>query len=568
MNKKRAAGIEPPTVIFNDAQKKIVTVPLDRIAPNPYQPESRLEVGDDTAEKFGRSILEHGLIQTPLARRAASDGSFEMGDGWLRLAGFRWLFQNGHPEYSAIPLEVKELNNRQMADLVLEANTIRKDLNPIELAKVYKRYIEDFSVTQGELAKHHNCSQGEIANTIRLLELPAELQQKIISQEISETHGRQLLRLNKTPKLQEQLTKETIARNLSVAELSNTVESSLWQNTKSLNPEADRWDKPAFDVNECKDCESKTRASQPYGNQKKEDRCLNTDCWEKKNAAAVQALVKAANETLKERGATGKLVTAAQVNYDQRATINTKEIDNPGECKDCAKTALFKYRADDEGKPERVCLDPACYRKKKTRKTRDTNKSAKEQDQALTEELGKFFRGVANNPKGCLQVIARHVLPRLNPAGKRDLCKMFDVPTLNNGQLDLSALRATLKEKSLDELLQISVAAVMIKERRDIFTSSGFNPELNQELQRDQAVILGNLDVFVAEITAFQEANCHGCQTAIERLIGTGEECCNYVYQKKLDDTGKCRGRQERVGKFPEDKEAKNAGEFDYSLSP
>jgi len=176
---------------------------LEDFSPNPYQPESRHQVAEETARKFGLSILEHGLLQTPVARLVLGDGAisqervengrYEIGDGWLRLAGFRYLAAKGNREFDKMPVMVRELTDQQMADLVMEANTVRQDLTPLDLAKFYKRYLEDFGITQVELARRHNCSQGEIANTIRLLELPGDIQEKIISREISETHGRQLL---------------------------------------------------------------------------------------------------------------------------------------------------------------------------------------------------------------------------------------------------------------------------------------------------------------------------------------------------------------------------------------
>jgi len=125
--------------------EEIINIPINDIQPNPYQPESRLKVAPEVAKKFADSIQEHGLIQMPVVRKV--NGHYEMGDGWLRLAGFRYLFESmPYPEnekWSRILVQVRELDDRQMADMVMEANTIRQDLNPIELAKLYKKYLED-----------------------------------------------------------------------------------------------------------------------------------------------------------------------------------------------------------------------------------------------------------------------------------------------------------------------------------------------------------------------------------------------------------------------------------------
>jgi len=538
-------------------------IKVEDLLPNPYQPESRRKVSPETAKEFALSFQEHGLIQMPVVRPGKEPGKYEIGDGWLRRAGFLFNLQEFKlQEYAEIPCVVRDLSDQQMADLVMEANTVRKDLNPIELATFYKRYLEDFKISQTELARCHNCSQGEIANTIRLLELPAEIQQEIISQKISPTHGRQLLRMNKAPKLQQDLAKQSISRNFSVAELSNSVERELWNSSKSLNPKSDRWEKPAFDVSECEGCEFKIKASEPWESRKKEDRCLNIECWEKKNSAAVRAWVEEAQKALKGQGAKEKFLTGDEISYSQRETIRPDEIDSPEECEKCPKTALFKYRVTDKEEPERICLDPSCYRKKKTKKTRDTNKLKKEQDRELTIKLGQTFQHANENPRGCLLVLAKHILPTLDAAGRQDLGLMFeDLPKLNNGRLDIDTLIVGLNGKSLEKLLNLTIAAQFTRGRR-ASAYHDYSVVLKHEQQRDLAIITGTLEAFIAEVTAFQEANCRGCIHAKENLIGTGEECCNYTYHKQLDSAGKCRGRCEPAAEEVEDNELEDEEEI------
>ena len=181
-------------------------IKLEELHPNPYQPPTRVDVSEEKARRFGQSILEVGLLQIPVGRLAfyTRESSYEIGDGWLRLAGYRWLAANGHPEYAEMPVIIKEFTDQQMADLVLEANDVRIDFNPIERAWYYNKYLSDFpTVTQSEFARRHSRSQSEISNTIRLLELPEEVQQRIISHEISETHGRTLLQLGEPARMVE-----------------------------------------------------------------------------------------------------------------------------------------------------------------------------------------------------------------------------------------------------------------------------------------------------------------------------------------------------------------------------
>uniref|UniRef100_A0A6M3KPV3 ParB-like N-terminal domain-containing protein n=1 Tax=viral metagenome TaxID=1070528 RepID=A0A6M3KPV3_9ZZZZ len=176
---------------------KIVKVPIDSIKPNPFQPASRIEVPEEVAIKYAESIKNHGLLQIPKVRQIFpkyEENIYEMADGWLRLSGYKWL-NEGEKGYDKIPVIVEDLTDQQMADIVLETNQVRQDLNPIELAAVYQKYLTSFNITQTELARARNKSQGEISNTLRLLDLPAEVQGLIISREITETHGRCLLQI-------------------------------------------------------------------------------------------------------------------------------------------------------------------------------------------------------------------------------------------------------------------------------------------------------------------------------------------------------------------------------------
>lgn len=211
------------------------TVEIAKIKPNPYQPASRLKIPDETREKFGKSIRDHGLLQMPVVR--CSVGVYEMADGWLRLEGCRWLVEHEYPEFKSITVDVRELTGREMADMVLEANTVRQDLNPIEKAKLYKRFLEDFRLTQVNLAKEHNISQGELSNTLRLLELPLEIQDKIISHEISETHALRLTPLKDWPGLLQELVKKIIATGMTTAAVEEEVRQILGREKKSRKPE-------------------------------------------------------------------------------------------------------------------------------------------------------------------------------------------------------------------------------------------------------------------------------------------------------------------------------------------
>ena len=225
----------------------ICNIPLNKIQPNPYQPESRLQVPGDVAEKFGKSILEHGLMQTPVARQRPVNSSspgllfYEMGDGWLRLAGYKWLNDNGHG-YAQIPLDVRDLTDDQMADMVMEANSVRQELSPIDKAHFYRECLNRLSLTQTKLAERYKVSQGEIANTLRLLELPKDIQAEIISRKITETHALKLIALKDWPGLLQELVKKIIATGMSTAALDEEVRqiTNREKKPRKATPAADK----------------------------------------------------------------------------------------------------------------------------------------------------------------------------------------------------------------------------------------------------------------------------------------------------------------------------------------
>jgi len=209
-----------------------VIVPLHTIVPNPFQPEGRIAIEDAAAEKMADSIIAEGMYQAPVVRKTA-DG-YEMADGWRRLAGYRWLFRNrGLMEYGQIPVIVRELDDRAMADIILTTNDERQDLNPIERAQVFRRYLATFpEVTQAEFAIRRGTSQAEVANTMRLLDLPEPVRKMVISREITESHGRELLRV-KLPAVQLGFASDAAKEGLSVRELASRITLYL----KAMQPE-------------------------------------------------------------------------------------------------------------------------------------------------------------------------------------------------------------------------------------------------------------------------------------------------------------------------------------------
>lgn len=165
--------------------RAVVDVPVDRLSPNPRQP--RIDVDGDKLEELTLSIEAHGVLQPILVRLVGDDYEIVAGERRWRAAQRAGL--------DTVPCIVQEVSEEQSLQYALIENLQREDLNPVEAARGFRRLMEDFGLTQEQLAQFIGKSRSAIANTLRLLDLPPEVQQAIQTGQISEGHGRALLGL-------------------------------------------------------------------------------------------------------------------------------------------------------------------------------------------------------------------------------------------------------------------------------------------------------------------------------------------------------------------------------------
>jgi ParB family chromosome partitioning protein len=163
----------------------VAEIPIDQIRPNPHQP--RHAVDPDELASLAASIREHGVIQ-PVVVTRASDGA-----GYILIAGERRVTAAAQAGLTRMPAVVKEATPRQMLELALVENVQRLDLNPLEEATAYQQLIDEFGLTQDEVAKRVGRSRPTIANTLRLLGLPDDVKGSLARAEITEGHARALL---------------------------------------------------------------------------------------------------------------------------------------------------------------------------------------------------------------------------------------------------------------------------------------------------------------------------------------------------------------------------------------
>src|SRR5579872_507230 len=163
-------------------------IDISTLSPNPYQP--RREVSGEAFDELVASVRRHGILQPIIVRRS--------GSGYEIVAGERRWKAAQAAGITTIPAVVRDPPDREMLELALIENLRREDLDPIERATAYRRLGEEFAMTQEQIAEVVGGSRPAVTNSLRLLELPSEIQSAISADRISEGHGRALLMIQST----------------------------------------------------------------------------------------------------------------------------------------------------------------------------------------------------------------------------------------------------------------------------------------------------------------------------------------------------------------------------------
>lgn len=163
----------------------IEQVSPERILPNPFQPRKTFNA--ESLQELSQSIAEFGVIQPLLVRRR--NEAFEL------IAGERRLRASRLAGLASVPVIVKDIDDKEMAELAMIENLQREDLHYLEEAEGFHQLLINFGFTQDELAKRVGKNQSTIANKMRLLKLPTEVRQVLVAESLTERHARSLLKL-------------------------------------------------------------------------------------------------------------------------------------------------------------------------------------------------------------------------------------------------------------------------------------------------------------------------------------------------------------------------------------
>ena len=180
-----AAASPEPRTLKPEPSPDLLQLPLADIEENPFQP--RREFSEPEILSLAASLKEHDLLQPILVRRV--NGRYQLISGERRLRAAK------HAGWTTIPARVREADDRLVAELAIVENLQRKDLNPVEKALSFKRYLDEHRCTQDDLAKRLKIDRSTIANLMRLLELPNSILAGLSKGTLTAGHARALLPL-------------------------------------------------------------------------------------------------------------------------------------------------------------------------------------------------------------------------------------------------------------------------------------------------------------------------------------------------------------------------------------
>ena len=199
------AAVTPASTADTDSSSRIG---IELIDPNPVQPRRVFQ--QDPLHQLAESIRQHGIIQPLVVRRSGDRFQLVAGERRWRAAKLAGLTE--------VPAVVQEISDDHLLEITLIENIQREDLNPIELAIALDRMAHELNINQDEIGRRTGKDRSTISNSIRLLQLPTDLQQLVAERRLSAGHARSLLALT-DEEMQRKLAEKIVAQGLSVRQV-------------------------------------------------------------------------------------------------------------------------------------------------------------------------------------------------------------------------------------------------------------------------------------------------------------------------------------------------------------
>lgn len=219
---KGLGALIPEINDIKTTENNVNDVDIDEIMPNENQPRKRFD--DENIKDLAESIKEHGIIQPILVRKEGEYYKIVAGERRWRAARIAGL--------KKVPVIIKDMTDKEMMEISLIENLQREDLNPIEEALAYKRLMDEFNLTQEQIALRVGKSRPVITNSLRLLNLDKKVIDFIIENKLSEGHGRILASIE-NKELQVEIAKKIIEDALNVRQTEKIIQNL--KNNKNKN---------------------------------------------------------------------------------------------------------------------------------------------------------------------------------------------------------------------------------------------------------------------------------------------------------------------------------------------
>lgn len=231
----KGLGALIPNELVHDADALLRELPITAIEPNRFQPREHFD--EEALSSLADSIRELGVLQ-PVLVRAVGEDRYEL------IAGERRWRAARRAGLGLIPALVRDATDTGSLEQALVENLHRADLNPLEEAGAYQQLVEDFELTQEQVAQRVGKSRSAVANTLRLLHLPAGVQRFVADGRLSAGHARVLLSSGDRA-FQEQLGQRIVAEGLTVRQAEEAIRAHLAQLARASDPQVDEGDDAA-----------------------------------------------------------------------------------------------------------------------------------------------------------------------------------------------------------------------------------------------------------------------------------------------------------------------------------
>lgn len=361
------------------------TLQRDQITISGWNPRKTFD--ESELEELSKSIEQHGILEPLIVR--------PVGDHYELVAGERRFRASGLAGVVELPVVIKDLSDQEVHEIMLIENLQRSGLQPLEEAQSLEVLLQNSS--QVDLAKKLGKSQPWVANRLRLLQAPEDLQQMLISREITQKHVIALLPYvgykvmdDIINKLKEKTADDGCP---SVSQLDDLCKSVIHYGSKHTAQvlgwcnDTDSY-RSHFDLDECKACLNTVVEKRTIGN---EDSvyCLDKKCYNQKIGAAKRKIDKEAKEALEKIKEMNKDFEEVECPSDW--TTYEKFYSEEFDMTECHSCGHFKKEKDGD---RYLCLDPTCFKKKKAAVAREKNNVEKELRQQVTHAINCWTDGL------------------------------------------------------------------------------------------------------------------------------------------------------------------------------